>query len=36
MTPDAATVQLLATYVSDAVRVTRTEGGALFVHERSF
>jgi len=36
LTPDAATVQLLATYVSDAVRVTRTEGGALFVHERSF
>ena len=35
LTPDASTVQLLATYVSDGVRVTRTEGGYLFVHERA-
>jgi len=36
LTPAAATVELLATYTSDALRVTRTEGGALFVHERAF
>lgn len=36
LTPDASTVQLLATYVSDGVRVTRTEGGYLFVHERAY
>ena len=35
LTPDASTVQLLATSVSDGVRVTRTEGGHLFVHGRA-
>jgi len=35
-TKSAATVQLLATYVSDSVRVTRNEAGWMFVHERSY
>ena len=36
LTPDAATVQLLATYTSENLRITRTDAGALFVHERAF
>ena len=36
LTPNAHTVNLIATYVSDALRVTRTEDGYLFVHERTY
>jgi len=36
LTPNAHTVSLISTYVSDALRVTRTEDGFLFVHERTY